>query len=253
VCTHYGAPLADGLVSGEEIRCPWHHACFSLRTGAALSAPAFAGLATYAVEVVDDVAYVRGATRPAPMPLRSGHPAERVPERIVVVGAGAAGFAAAERLRGLGYEGSLALLSADADAPYDRPNLSKDFLAGTAPEDWIPLQPPTFYAERDIDIELGTEVVAIDSAARVVTTATGGRFPYDSLLIATGAEPRLIPTPGFDRPNVHALRSLGEVGPRRWIGGLRHFTSSPRDSGHSRFLIGWGRLRFLFDPIPHVQ
>jgi NADPH-dependent 2,4-dienoyl-CoA reductase/sulfur reductase-like enzyme/nitrite reductase/ring-hydroxylating ferredoxin subunit len=207
-CTHYGAPLAEGLVVDGEIRCPWHHACFSPRTGVALRAPAFAPLAKWQVEIVGDMVFVRGedATRlPAPPRPRAD------PERIVIIGGGAAGFAAAKRLRDLGYGGALAMLSADDAAPCDRPNLSKDYLAGTAPEDWIPLQGADFYAEHEIDLRLACEIAAIDASARQVSTASGERFAYDTLLLATGAEPRRLPLPGFDLPNVFALRSLADA------------------------------------------
>jgi len=207
-CTHYGAPLADGFVVDGEIRCPWHHACFSLRTGAALRAPAFAPLAKWHVEIVGDMVFVRGEdTTPSPAPA----PPRADPERIVIIGGGAAGFATAKRLRDLGYEGALSMLSADDAAPCDRPNLSKDYLAGTAREDWIPLQAPGFYAEHDIDLRLGCDVAAIDTNARQVSTTAGERIAYDGLLLATGAEPRRLPLPGFDRPDVFALRSLADA------------------------------------------
>ena len=207
-CSHYGGPLAEGLVVDDEIRCPWHHACFSLRTGAALRAPAFSSLDTWQVDVVDERVFVRAQATPASAP---GQAPRTQPERIVIIGGGAAGFAAAERLRELGFAGSLSMLSADAAAPYDRPNLSKDYLAGTAPEDWIPLQGEEFYAQRRIDLRLQCEVAAIDTASRHVVTRKGERFAYDALLIATGAEPLQLKIPGFDRSNVFVLRSLADA------------------------------------------
>jgi len=132
-------------------------------------------------------------------------------DRIVIIGGGAAGFAAAERLRTLGYDGAVTMLSADDAAPCDRPNLSKDFLAGTAPEDWIPLQGPEFYTERGIDLRLRCDVVEIETGSHQLVTATGECIGYDRLLIATGAEPRVLPIPGFDLPNVFALRSLADA------------------------------------------
>jgi NADPH-dependent 2,4-dienoyl-CoA reductase/sulfur reductase-like enzyme len=197
------------LVVDDEIRCPWHHACFSLRTGAALRAPAFAALATWRVEIIGETVFVRpGETVTQPSPSLAPH---NQPGRIVIIGGGAAGFAAADRLRELGYSGALSMLSADASAPYDRPNLSKDYLAGTAPEDWIPLQGPGYYADRQVDLRLGCDVTAIDTGARQVLIGSGERLAYDALLIATGAEPRQLPVPGFDRPNVFMLRSLADA------------------------------------------
>ncbi|HET6545170.1 MAG TPA: FAD-dependent oxidoreductase [Rhodanobacteraceae bacterium] len=210
-CTHYGAPLADGLLIADGVvRCPWHHACFSLRTGKALAAPAFTPLGRWQVDVIGDTVFVR-----APMATQEAAPAAVAsgghPDRIVIVGGGAAGFAAAEKLRELGFAGSLTVLSADASAPCDRPNLSKDYLAGNAPEDWIPLRPDDFYRDRQIDLELACEVTAIDTNTRSVLTRSGQRFGYGALLLATGAEPVRADLPGFDLPNVFTLRSLGDA------------------------------------------
>lgn len=207
-CTHYGGPLAEGLVVGDTVHCPWHHACFDLRSGEALAAPAMTRLDCWTVEVEGEQVFVR-AKAPPPQPTPrggSGHP-----KRIVIVGGGAAGFAAVEMLRRRGYQGTLTLLSVDSDPPCDRPNLSKDYLAGTAPEDWIPLKPAEFYAEQAIDLRLGFEVVQLDVEAAEVVGRGGERIGYDALLLATGAEPVRLPTPGFDRANVHLLRSLADA------------------------------------------
>jgi NADPH-dependent 2,4-dienoyl-CoA reductase/sulfur reductase-like enzyme/nitrite reductase/ring-hydroxylating ferredoxin subunit len=206
-CTHYHAPLVDGLVTEDMLRCPWHHACFDLRTGEAVRAPALSSLATWNVEQRDGSVFVtdkRPKRKPAATRSR-----ER-PGRIVIVGGGAAGFAAAEKLRREGYDGGIVMLSDDGAAPVDRPNLSKDYLAGKAPEDWVPLRPEGFYPKNNIDLRLNTKVTGIDVRAREVALADGSRTPYDRLLLATGAEPVRLTIPGAEQPNVFRLRSLAD-------------------------------------------
>ena len=189
-CSHYSGPLAEGLMAGDTVRCPWHHARFSLRTGEAIGAPAFNALPCWRVEKSDDKVFVRERTAPADRS-KPSKPAQATakPDRIVIVGGGAAGFAAAEMLRREGFGGSLTLVSADDEPPYDRPNCSKDYLAGSAPEDWMPLKPAEFYKEYSIDLQLGSEVTAIDSGPRQVALANGRKIAFDKLLLATGAEP----------------------------------------------------------------
>jgi NADPH-dependent 2,4-dienoyl-CoA reductase/sulfur reductase-like enzyme/nitrite reductase/ring-hydroxylating ferredoxin subunit len=206
-CTHYGGPLAEGLLVEDTVRCPWHHACFSLRTGEALRAPAFDPVPCWRVEQRDGRLFVREKLARPARHTAPAMPAGVAPERIIIIGGGAAGFAAAERLRREGYAGSLVLLSADDAAPYDRPNLSKDYLAGIAPEEWIPLRPAGFYAEHGIELRLGATVAAIDPAGRRVRLAGGGELPFDRLLLATGAEPVRPPIRGADGPQVRTLRS----------------------------------------------
>jgi NADPH-dependent 2,4-dienoyl-CoA reductase/sulfur reductase-like enzyme/nitrite reductase/ring-hydroxylating ferredoxin subunit len=206
-CTHYHAPLADGLVVGDSVRCPWHHACFDLRSGEAVRAPALSPLECWKVERQDERIYVREKNE---QPKTSALSGGDVPGRIVIVGGGAAGFAAAEMLRRRGFGGSLVMLSGDAAPPVDRPNLSKDYLAGSAPEDWLPLRPNEFYADSNIDLRLNAEVSRIDVASRAVLLADGTRVPYDRLLLATGAEPVRLPIPGADQPHVRTLRTLAD-------------------------------------------
>jgi NADPH-dependent 2,4-dienoyl-CoA reductase/sulfur reductase-like enzyme/nitrite reductase/ring-hydroxylating ferredoxin subunit len=206
-CSHYHGPLAEGLVVGESIRCPWHHACFDLRTGEAARAPALGPIGVWQVEREGSRIFVR-QKREQPKPRIKG-PVE-APEKIVIVGGGAAGFAAAEMLRRQDYRGSIVMLSAEAAPPVDRPNLSKDYLAGSAPEDWLPLRPDSFYTDAAIDLRLATDVASIDTGARHVVLAGGKTVAYDRLLLATGAEPVRLPFPGSNLPHVHVLRSLAD-------------------------------------------
>ena len=207
ICTHYGGALDEGLLSGDTVRCPLHHACFSLRTGEAISAPAFDPLHCWSVERDGDRIVIREKVRPAPAPATAG---ADEPRDIVIIGAGAAGFACAEMLRRRGYEGSLTMLSEDAEAPYDRPNLSKDYLAGDAPPEWMPLRPETYYLENAIDLHLGVSVAAIDTEARNVVLDDGRVLEFDRLLIATGAEPVRPPISGADLAHVFTLRSFAD-------------------------------------------
>jgi apoptosis-inducing factor 3 len=208
-CTHYHGPLVDGIVVDDTVRCPWHHACFDLRTGEALRAPAFDPVACWSVEQRDGKIFVREKReRPATAP--RGKIPGKEPERIVIVGGGAAGFAAAERLRCERYQGSIVMLSSDDAAPIDRPNLSKDYLAGSAPEEWVPLRPDSFYSENGIDLRLNSNVTDIDARSREVVLVNGSKVPYDRLLLATGAEPVRLSIPGADQPHVHTLRTLAD-------------------------------------------
>jgi NADPH-dependent 2,4-dienoyl-CoA reductase/sulfur reductase-like enzyme/nitrite reductase/ring-hydroxylating ferredoxin subunit len=207
-CTHYGGALADGLVRGEQVRCPLHHACFSLRTGEALSAPALNPLPTWDVRIEDGHAYVGDKTGHDPLSDR-GREADG-PGDIVILGAGAAGSAAAEWLRREGFEGSITLIDPDEDAPYDRPNLSKDYLAGDAPEEWIPLRPDGFYEDHGVG-RIVDRATRIDREGRRVLLEHGKPVGYDALLIATGASPRALPVPGGNGAHVHLLRSLADA------------------------------------------
>jgi apoptosis-inducing factor 3 len=209
-CSHYGGPLVQGLVVGDTVRCPWHHACFSLRSGEALRAPAISPLACWSVERRVDMVFVRQRKK-APEPKADlGAATAGSPRKIVIVGGGAAGFAAAEKLRRERWQGDIVMLSDDDAPPVDRPNLSKDYLAGSAPEDWIPLRPDGYYAESNIELRRAASVVDIDVRAQQVALANGDRIPYDRLLLATGAEPVRLAIPGADLPHVRVLRSLAD-------------------------------------------
>jgi len=210
ICPHYHAPLAQGLIAGDTLRCPLHHACFSLRTGDALRAPALDPIPCWRVELVGDTVFVR--EKLAEPSRRRSPPAgpSSIPASVVIVGGGAAGLAAADMLRREGYDGAVTILSADDSPPCDRPNLSKDFLAGTAPEDWMPLRMPEFYAERSIDLVLNSRVSSIDVRQRCVKLENGKDYEFGALLIATGAEPVRLDIPGAAQSQIHYLRTFAD-------------------------------------------
>ena len=163
----------------------------------------------FSVEQIEGKIFVREKLEPI-VAVSVGTEAATVPEKIVIIGGGAAGFAAAERLRRERYQGSIVMLSNDAAGPVDRPNLSKDYLAGNAPEDWVPLRPDSFYAENGIELRLGENVRGIDVRSRQVMVANGSNVSYDRLLLATGAEPIRLSIPGADQPHVRTLRTLAD-------------------------------------------
>lgn len=205
-CTHYGGPLSEGLFRDGTIRCPWHHARFDVETGRPVRAPALNPLGCWEVDRDGDRFRVVGRrATPAKAP-------ENVtgPSSVVIVGAGAAGAVAAETLRLEGFTGPIHLVGEEDTGPVDRPNLSKDYLAGNAPEEWIPLRDAAFYAERRIDLHTSTKAVGIDPAGREVRCEDGTRLPYGALILATGASPLRLPIPGSELPHVHLLRTLAD-------------------------------------------
>ena len=221
-CTHYGATLAEGVLVSETIRCPWHHACFDLRSGAASRAPALNDLPSYAVVVENNIVRVTGKRDHNRLHVEDIRPrGSRAPERVLldespamgpssvfIIGASAAGIACAEMLRREAYRGPITLADMDRDAPYDRPNLSKDYLAGNAPEEWLPLHPSDFFADQKIGILSGVEALQIDTASKTVRLNDGSVQHYGALLIATGASPIRLDIKGGER--IRYLRTLAD-------------------------------------------
>ena len=210
VCSHYHGPLAKGLVVGDTIRCPWHHACFSLRSGEVLSPPGLNPIPCWQVEQRDGKVWV---CEKLPLATRTRRPAPAKPakpESVVIVGGGAAGEAAASTLRFCGYDRPVTILSAEDGLPPDRPNLSKDYLAGTAPEAWVPVRAEKYYREHDIRLISNTRVMALDPGRKTLRTVDGQDISYGALLLATGAEPIRLNVPGADSARLHYVRSVAD-------------------------------------------
>jgi NADPH-dependent 2,4-dienoyl-CoA reductase/sulfur reductase-like enzyme/nitrite reductase/ring-hydroxylating ferredoxin subunit len=210
-CTHYHGPLIKGLIVGDQLRCPLHHACFSLRTGEALRAPAFDPIPCWRVERIDNTVFVR--EKLSTLVRKSAFAAtnaQKPPASVVIVGGGAAGLAAAEMLRREGYDESVTMISADDFAPYDRPNVSKDYLAGPIPDEWMPLRLPKYYAEQRIDLILRSRVSALDVRQKQVQVESGKIFPFGALLLATGAEPVTLTVPGASDSQLYYVRTFAD-------------------------------------------
>jgi 3-phenylpropionate/trans-cinnamate dioxygenase ferredoxin reductase subunit len=207
-CSHYGGPLAEGLLVGDTIHCPWHHAAFQLHDGSVERPPALDSLPCWRVEESDGRVRVVGkAVRATTAARRS---AASAPESVVIVGAGAAGVVAANTLRREGYQGRITMVDGDPDAPVDRPNLSKDYLAGTAQEEWVTLRPPEFFRDNDITLVRERRVAELDVRGRRVRLDDGADVPYGALLLATGASPIRLPLPTTGKLPLFTLRTLAD-------------------------------------------
>jgi NADPH-dependent 2,4-dienoyl-CoA reductase/sulfur reductase-like enzyme/nitrite reductase/ring-hydroxylating ferredoxin subunit len=210
-CTHYGAPLVDGVINGERIVCPWHHACFNAITGDLEEPPALDSLPCFPVRVEDGKVFVDVPVDPKDrrmLPMTKRQPND---ERVfVIVGGGAAGYAAVQTLREDGFTGRVILITRESHLPYDRPNLSKEYLQGEADPAWLPLRSAEFFAAHDIEVMLGKEIERIDAAKKLISFVDGGSLLADAVLIATGGEPRHLPFQTADQENVFLLRSYAD-------------------------------------------
>jgi apoptosis-inducing factor 3 len=204
-CTHYSGPLAEGLVVGETIRCPWHHARFSLRTGEAEGAPALNPVACFGV--VRDGGKIR-VDRKLDINFEIACP--QSPDSVVIIGAGASGAACVDMLRQKGYRRPITLVGNEEPGPVDRPNLSKDYLAGKAPEEWIALRTRDYYESIHVELVATDPAIHIDPVAHKATLRSGRVLPYGTLLLATGAEAQSLPIEGAELPHVHRLRTLAD-------------------------------------------
>lgn len=213
VCTHYGAPLDEGVLSGDRIVCPWHHACFHAKTGDLQEPPAQDALPSYEVYLDGDEIHIQLPEKIEES--RTPHMAKPDPKAdsrtFVILGGGAAGNAAAQTLREDGYQGRIVMISREKRLPYDRPNLSKEYLMGTAEPEWMPLRGEDFYKKHGIETMLGPRVLEVDVNEKLITFEDGERLEYDSILLATGGRPRTLNVPGADLKNIFTLRSQDDA------------------------------------------
>ncbi len=211
-CVHYGAPLVKGVLTGNHLICPWHHAVYDVTTGDHIEPPGRNCLTSFSITINGqdvDLTVTRGASE------------HRMPDfckankddlrEIGIVGAGAAASMAAETLRKEGFTGKITLLTYEDDFPYDRPNISKEYMAGEADPEWMPLRSPQFYADNEISIVFGRRVTNVDLRTREVTFDDDERRTFDMLLLATGGTPRTLPVPGADGKNVFLLRTMHDA------------------------------------------
>lgn len=212
-CTHYGGPLAEGTLCGTRVMCPWHHAVFNVVSGDLEEPPALDALTCYDVRVEGERVLVsvpeNGSDRRTPAMVQRDTAADS--RQFVLIGAGAAGYAAAQTLREEGFRGNVVMITREDRAPYDRPNLSKDYLHGHAEPEWMPLRPEEFFKDHDIQLVLNKEVTRVDARNKTIAFDGGEMMEYDALLVATGGAPVRLNIPGSDLKNVCLLRSFADA------------------------------------------
>ncbi len=212
-CTHYKAPLAEGVLSGNHVICPWHNACFNLVTGDQQEPPGLDSLPRYQVRVEGENVIV--SVPEEALGLRTPSMAQHNPEadgrKFVILGAGAAGAHAAETLRHAGYQGQIVMVTYENKLPYDRTLLSKDYFIGQVSRDQVPLRSSDFYKNHNIEVLFNKQAVRVDPTAKTITFKDGDLLNYDALLLATGGKPRQLNIPGTDLQNVFTLRSFEDT------------------------------------------
>ncbi len=211
-CTHYGAPLTDGVLSNDMITCPWHHACFNAKTGKLKEPPAADDLPKFEIIVENNIVMVK-----IPEEFPSGKTPQMAEkdkdnkENYVIIGGGAAGYAAAQAMREAEYKGKITIITQENRTPYDRPNLSKDYLQGSAQAEWMPLRPDDFYSKYNIGFLFDMKVKRINIKEKKILFEKGEELSFNKLLIASGAVPKELKLPGSDLKNIFYLRNFSDA------------------------------------------
>jgi NADPH-dependent 2,4-dienoyl-CoA reductase/sulfur reductase-like enzyme/nitrite reductase/ring-hydroxylating ferredoxin subunit len=210
-CTHYGGPLAEGILCNGIIMCPWHHACFDAKTGDMNNPPAMDSLPKYETkETGDDVIIM------LPDELESSRTPEMVKadpsdeSNFIIIGGGASGNAASQALREAGYKGKITIITQEARTPYDRPNLSKAYLSGEAPSEWMPLRDKELFKNYNINFLFSHKVEEVNIDKKEICLDDDRILKYDKVLLATGGIPQKLNIPGSDFKNIFYLRSFDD-------------------------------------------
>jgi NADPH-dependent 2,4-dienoyl-CoA reductase/sulfur reductase-like enzyme/nitrite reductase/ring-hydroxylating ferredoxin subunit len=212
-CTHYGASLEEGSIIEDRIVCPWHHACFSCKTGNLEEPPARDSLPSFPVTIKDEEIFVEVPEKMENfrIPKMVSFDKKKDTRTYIILGAGAAGNAAAQGLRESGFQGRIILISQEERLPYDRPNLSKDYLSGSAKEEWMPLRSREFYKKADVELLLGMKVEKVDIPTKKITFQNDKTLIYDKILLATGSIPNTLKAEGIDLKNIFTLRTFDDA------------------------------------------
>jgi NADPH-dependent 2,4-dienoyl-CoA reductase/sulfur reductase-like enzyme/nitrite reductase/ring-hydroxylating ferredoxin subunit len=207
-CTHYGAPLEKGILNGETVVCPWHNACFGIKSGKLEEPPALDALPRFTVRVEGEDLIVE---------LPEEIPSQCIPEMakfnpqadnrtFIILGGGAAGSVAAETLRQAGFQGRVVMLSREDILPFDRTALSKKYLQNDSKKDSLVLRSSEFYNEWDIEVYSHKSVTKVEAAKKTITFEDNTTLEYDALLVATGGKANNLKVPGADLDNIFTLR-----------------------------------------------
>ena len=207
-CTHYGAPLEKGILNGEKVICPWHNACFNIKNGKLEEPPALDALPHFSVRVEgEDLIVQLPEEIPAQCtPEMVKHNSQKDNRTFVILGAGAAGSAAAETLRQAGFQGRVVMLTREDILPVDRTALSKKYLQNDSEKDSLILRSSEFYSEWDIEVHTHKSVTKVEAAKKTITFEDNTTLEYDALLVATGGRANKLKVPGADLDNIFTLR-----------------------------------------------
>ncbi|MDP4174271.1 MAG: FAD-dependent oxidoreductase [Bacteroidota bacterium] len=213
LCTHYGAPLEEGILCRENVICPWHHSYFNIKTGKAIEPPAFNSLNRYDVILngEDIILRLPENVENGRTPEMATYEAQKDSRTFVILGAGASAYMAAQTLREDGFKGRILMLTYENHTPYDRPNLSKEYLMGSAPDEWMPLRTDDFFSSYGIEIIKQMKVTEADAEKKQIRFENGNTLSFDKMLIATGGTPKRLEIPGSKLQNIFYLRTFDDA------------------------------------------